>query len=145
MCNQDMVYNQHSLLFWETQQSQWFRKRTEWKNRQKTGVKEIKEEALFTSEMCSSTSLSRWRTLVMKWTADWQEGGGTGGSAPSSWGFVSACARSTCLSFTTENGCGGWSWGWGLGRVFGGRRANCCAAFLILTSNWKGQWTCELL
>ena len=103
------------------------------------------EEIVFTSETCSSTSLRRWRTLDMKWMAEWQEEEeeeeAAGGSALSGggWAFVSACDRSTCLSFTVENGC--WGWSWGSGRVFGGRRTNCSAAFLTLISNWKGSNT----
>lgn len=64
-----MIYNQHSLLV-EKRNNHSDLERGQNEKRQKTGVKEIKEEALFTSEMCSSTSLRRWRTLVMKWTAD---------------------------------------------------------------------------
>lgn len=68
---------------------------------------------MITSEMCSSTSLRRRRTLDMNWIAEWQDGEEAGGSvfSGSGWSFASLGVCSTCLSFTIENGCsdGGWS------------------------------------
>lgn len=87
--------------------------------------------------MYSSTSLRRCRTLDMNWTAEWQDGGETGGSKSSGrgWNLVSLC--STCLSFTREKGCWAWGWSGGLYRASGGRWTKCSAAFLRLISNWK--------
>lgn len=47
----------------------------------KEGQRGKVKEIVITSEMCSSTSLRRWRTLVMKWIAERQEGEEAGGSA----------------------------------------------------------------
>lgn len=81
MYNQGIIYNQPSLwgLFGDRSMQQ----SVVLKRRQggKIEVKDVKEKIEITSETCSSTSLRRWRTLDMKWIADWQEGDGAGGSA----------------------------------------------------------------
>ena len=69
------------------QQSQGFKKE------EKEKKIDVQEEILFTSEICSSTSLRRWRILDMTRTAEVQEGeeAAEASLSGSGWLFVCTC------------------------------------------------------